>query len=192
MLVDATGSEVAAQEISSEAKEQGTSSKAKKLRDREDFPITLFHSHHEKREMVRELTVVAASRVFFSVASFAAQMPELRCDCTFDLTDAALRSVKQTHCKLFRIEAGNDTTRPAHQTQRGLIALSRLDAAEPVAIRQDNRHDQPQNKTKKEKRRELPAACFHAPAVRSLLPPTGSRTCGSRSHSTVTCWRTRC
>ena len=54
MLVDATGSEVAAQEISSEAKEQGTSLKAKKLRDRDDFPVTLFHSHHETRGKVRE------------------------------------------------------------------------------------------------------------------------------------------
>ena len=53
--------------------------------------------------------------MFFSAASFAAQMPELRLDCAFDLTDTALRSVKQTHCKLSRIEVGNDTTRSAHK-----------------------------------------------------------------------------
>jgi hypothetical protein len=112
MLVDAAGSEVTAQEISSDTKQQGPSSKskAKKVRDSEDFPLTLFHAHHETLDRTQRLVVVAASHVFFSAASFAVQKPELRLSCVFDLTDAALRSVKQTRCKLCRIEADNDTT----------------------------------------------------------------------------------
>ena len=118
MLVDAAGSEVAVQEVSSEVKQLGTSSKSKKLRDKEDFPITLFHSYHETQGQVRETMVVAASRVFFSAASFASQMPELRYNCMFDLTDAELKAVKQTHCKLSRIETDNDTARPIHKSKK--------------------------------------------------------------------------
>ena len=61
---------------------------------------------------MREIKVVAVSQVFFSAASFTAQMPELRHECMFDLTDAELRSVKQTRCKLSPIQADDDTTRP--------------------------------------------------------------------------------
>ena len=57
---------------------------------------------------------MVASQVFFSAASLTAQMPELWYGCTFDLTDAKLRSVKQIHCKLS--PTGHD--QPQEKTKR--------------------------------------------------------------------------
>ena len=63
-------------------------------------------------------------------------MPDLSYDCVFDLTDAELRSVKQTRCKLSMIEADNDTTRPSRKssgndTTRPKPKISGNDATQP-------------------------------------------------------------
>jgi hypothetical protein len=111
MLVDSAGSEVAAQTIPSGAK---------KLRDIENFAVTLSHgySHHEATPgrggaigPTRELNVVLVSQVFFSPKDTPEELPQLRYDRVFDLSDAELRSVKQTLCKLSRLDAGDTTTR---------------------------------------------------------------------------------
>ena len=109
MLVDAAGSEVAANEISSAVNFRSVASKTKKSRAAEDFPVTLFHSYHDTRGKTQELRVVLVSQVFFSAASLTAQLPELRYESVFDLADARLRSVKQTRCKLSTIHADDDT-----------------------------------------------------------------------------------
>jgi hypothetical protein len=117
MLVDAAGAEgkeVAAQELPSDARKQEAPSKRKKSHDREKFPVTLFGSYWGTKGGTRDLKVALVSQVFFNATRITEQMPELRYDCVFDLTDAELRSVKQTRCKLSAIETDNDTMRSKH------------------------------------------------------------------------------
>jgi hypothetical protein len=118
LLVDAAGAEVAAQEIAPGAKRKESSSTAKNSGEIDSFPMTLFRTYHETKGRTRELKAVLASQVFFGTVKHTEQLPELRYDCVFDLTDAKLRSVTQTRCKLSTIKPNSDTPEPNRTRRR--------------------------------------------------------------------------